>query len=56
MPASTEEGDLGRAGGFRPVADDAGGDGQCIDHGVDHRLVVAAAQIGDPGGLRLPLR
>ena len=42
-------GDLGGAGGFGSVADDAGDDGQGIDDGMDDIAVGAAVEIGDTG-------
>ena len=40
-------GDLRRAGGLCAVADDAGYDGQCVDHRVDGRFVAVAAEVDD---------
>lgn len=40
-------GDLRRAGGLCAVADDAGHDGQRVDHRVDGRFVAVAAEVDD---------
>lgn len=41
--------DLCRAGCLCPVADDAGDNGKGVDNCVDDRLVIASAEIYDPG-------